>query len=168
MESRCVFAVIIDHIVISDPLHLTTLTITQLAVYWRSPPVSRGLGGTLINADWSIPLASPCPKMAESGYKGCTIPIDFNKPTSSCPVISIPYAGVNSHPLFVGVSYSFILIVPENSNWYAINVPPETMMIDSCLRKCSATGIIWEWGTIWEKTVRMSRIMVVIVADRFD
>lgn len=144
MESLCIFAVIIDHIVISDPLHLTLLSITQLAVYWRSPPVSRGFGGTLINADWSIPLASPCPEMAESGYKGRTIPVDFNKPTSSCPVISIPYTGVNPHTLFAGVSNSFILVVPENSNWYAINVPPETMMTYSRFRDCSATGIILE------------------------
>lgn len=128
IESLCIFAIVIDHVVVSNPLHLTLLTKTQLLVYGGSPPVGRGRGGTLSSAKRSIPLASPCPEVTESGYEGCTIPVDLDKATSSCPVISIPQTGVNPHPLLIWVVNTFALIVSEDAYWQIINVPPEGMV----------------------------------------
>lgn len=125
IEPFSIFAVVIDHVVISYPLHLAQLVIAQLAVCKGCPPVSRVAGSTLTDADWSIPLASPCPKIAVSCYKGCTTPINLNSPTLSCPVISIPQAGINPHSLFVWVSNPLIFIVTKNTDWHAINMPPE-------------------------------------------
>ncbi|KAH7572266.1 hypothetical protein JRO89_XS04G0229800 [Xanthoceras sorbifolium] len=56
------FIVVIDHVVISDPLQLTHLGIAQMAVHRGSPPVGWGFSRTLTNADRPIPLASSCPE----------------------------------------------------------------------------------------------------------
>jgi hypothetical protein len=125
IEPLSVIAVVVDHVVVSDPLHLIQLGIAQLAIGGRCPPVRWGLGSTLIYANWSIPLASPCPKIAVSCYEGCHCPINLNSPTLSCPVISIPQAGVDPHSLFVWVSNPLIFIVTVYADWYIINVPPE-------------------------------------------
>ncbi|KAK3003422.1 hypothetical protein RJ639_018687 [Escallonia herrerae] len=93
----------------------------------RGPPVGGGREGTLGNANRPIPLACPCPKIAAPGYEGCTIPVNLDKPTSCCPVISIPQTGINHHPLLVRVPNPQKLIVSEDSKWQAINVPPETI-----------------------------------------
>lgn len=90
IEPFKILAVVIDHVVVSYPLHLTLFCITQLTVCWWCPPVSRSNWSTFTDTDWSIPLASPCPKSAVSCYERRTIPINLNQPPSSSPVISIP------------------------------------------------------------------------------
>uniref|UniRef100_A0A6N2KM28 Uncharacterized protein n=1 Tax=Salix viminalis TaxID=40686 RepID=A0A6N2KM28_SALVM len=67
----------------------------------RLKTFSCGVGSTSIYANRSIPLASPCPKIAVSCNEGCSCPINLNSPTLSCPAISIPQAGVSPHSLFV-------------------------------------------------------------------
>lgn len=90
VEPLCIFAIIVNHVVISDPLHLTILRIAQLAINRWSPPVCRGIECTLANAGCPSPLTSSGPKVTESSDEGCTGPIDFHKPASGGPVISIP------------------------------------------------------------------------------
>lgn len=126
IESLCIFTVVVDHVIISCPLHLTLFTTAQLFVNWGGPPVGGGWRGTLSSAKLSIPLASPRSEMTESGYERCTIPVDLHKATSSCPVVSVPQTGVNPHPLLVWVSNSFTLIVSIYANWQIVNVPPES------------------------------------------
>ncbi|KAF7819788.1 Transmembrane protein 234 like [Senna tora] len=82
--------VVIDHEIVSDPIQVPLLGITQLGVLEMSPPISRHVGGTVSDADGSIPLASPCSETMESGYEWCTTPVSLKKASSSCPVISIP------------------------------------------------------------------------------
>ena len=125
LEPLSVRAVVVDHVVIPDPLHFTQLGAAQLAVGGGCPPVSWGVGSTLIYANRSIPLASPCPKIAVSCNEGCDCPINLNSPTLSCPVISIPQAGVSPHSLFVWVSNPFFIVVTEYTDRHVINVPPE-------------------------------------------
>ena len=90
IESFSIFAVVIDHEVISDSLHLTNLATAQLAVSRGSPPVRWGSGGTLIDTHWPIPLASSCPKPTEAGNERCTFPVNLDQPASCCPIIRIP------------------------------------------------------------------------------
>ena len=145
IEPFSIYAVIINQVVISDQLHLTHLSTIQLVVHGRSPPISRGIGGTLINADSSIPIASPGPKLPEPSYERCIGPIDLDSPTLSCPTITIPNANIDPHSLFIGISYPLVLVVPENTNWHTINVPPENMVTNSESRKleiCSTVGMI--------------------------
>jgi len=125
IESFGVSAIIIDHVIVSDPIQLTQLSITQLLVCGRSPPIGRDIWRTLVDADCSIPLASPCSKIIQSSYEWCTTPICLNKSTSCCPIICIPQAGINLHSLPVWESNALIFIVAVHPNWYTINVPPE-------------------------------------------
>lgn len=63
IEPFGVIAVIVDHVVVSDPLHLPKLSKAQLAVGRGCPPVGRRSGGALGYADRSGPLASPRPEI---------------------------------------------------------------------------------------------------------
>ncbi|GFY80832.1 casein kinase I-like 3 [Actinidia rufa] len=56
VESLSVFAVVVDHVVISEPLHLTLLSIVQLVVGWGGPPVGGCSGPTLASAHWPFHL----------------------------------------------------------------------------------------------------------------
>lgn len=96
-----------------------------MVVYGGSPPIGTGAGGALTNADGSIPKASLWPKLSELSYEGCIAPVDLDAPTLSCPAIAVVNAGIGSHPLCVGISYPFVLVVSENTNRHAINIPPE-------------------------------------------
>ncbi|KAJ6355518.1 hypothetical protein OIU77_005997 [Salix suchowensis] len=107
IEPLSVCAVVVDHVVITDPLHFTQLGAAQLAIRGGCPPVSCGVGSTLIYANRSIPLASPCPKSAVSCNEGCSCPINLNSPTLSCPVISIPQAG--SHVCWVKYYCTYVI-----------------------------------------------------------
>ena len=78
IEPFCICAVIRNHVVISDPLQLTHLSIIQFVVHGRSPPVRIGIGGTLTNTNSSIPIASPWPKLCELSYESCIGPIDLD------------------------------------------------------------------------------------------
>ena len=90
VESFDVSAVVIDHVIPPDPIQLCLLTVTQLVVIGRRPPIRRDIGGTLTDANWSTPLASPCSKMMKPGYEWCSAPINLNKAASCRPVICIP------------------------------------------------------------------------------
>lgn len=90
IEPLSIFTVVIDHVVVSDPLHLPHLTVTQLAVYGRAPPVSCWSNGALGTANWPIPLACSRSELAEFSCERCTIPVYLHQPASSCPVICIP------------------------------------------------------------------------------
>lgn len=83
VEAFIVFAVVIDHVLVPDPVHLTPLSITELPVLRPCiPPV---VISTLIDANWSIPEASPCPEIAVPGNEWSTIPVNLIKATSGCP-----------------------------------------------------------------------------------
>ena len=90
VESLSVFAVVVDHVVISDPLHLTLLSIAQLVVGWGSPPVGGCLGPALASTNWPVPLASPCPEIAVPRCEWRTVPVDLDAATLCRPVIGIP------------------------------------------------------------------------------
>lgn len=91
VESFVICAVVIYHEVLSDPVQVANLSITQPLVYARSPPICWDIGGTLMNAHCPItPLASPCPETIKPGLEWCTPPIGLDKPASSCPIVCIP------------------------------------------------------------------------------
>jgi len=75
VESFGVCAVVIDHVIVSDPIQLFQLGVGQLLVSSGSPPICRGIRGTLMDALCSTPLASPCSEMVESGREWCVIPV---------------------------------------------------------------------------------------------
>lgn len=90
VESFGICAVVIDHVILSDPIQLPHLGVTQLLVSPGSPPICRDIGGTLIDALCSTPLASPCSEMVESGHEWCAMPVCLNKPASCCPFVCVP------------------------------------------------------------------------------
>lgn len=65
-------AVVVDHVVISDPLEFPLLVPTQLLIDRGGPPISFVRIGTLVDAKWSIPLASPCIKLTQTSLERCT------------------------------------------------------------------------------------------------
>ena len=75
VESFGICAVVIDHVIVSDPIQLPQLGLSQLLVSSWSPPICRGIRGTLIDALCSSPLASPCSEMVESDCEWCVIPV---------------------------------------------------------------------------------------------
>uniref|UniRef100_A0A2P2N135 Uncharacterized protein n=1 Tax=Rhizophora mucronata TaxID=61149 RepID=A0A2P2N135_RHIMU len=83
-------ALVIDHVVLSYPFHLPLLGMAELTVCRGCSPISRVVQHTSNNADWSIPLAGSCLELVVSHYEGCAVPVNFNEPTSFCPVICIP------------------------------------------------------------------------------
>ena len=107
--------------------YLWPIWVLFMVVHGRSPPVRIGIGGTLTNTNSSIPRASPWPKLCELSYERCIGPIDLDSPTFSCPVVTVPNAGINSQSLLIGISYPLVLVVLENTNWSTINVPPESV-----------------------------------------
>ncbi|CAI0390106.1 unnamed protein product [Linum tenue] len=70
VESLEIVAVVVDHVIISHPLHLALLGRAQLFVCRRCPPVSWATDSTLGDAGRSIPLASPSSEIAVPGYEG--------------------------------------------------------------------------------------------------
>lgn len=124
VEPLSIFTVVVDHVVVSDPLHLPHLTVTQLAVCGRAPPISCGSEGALHNANWSIPFACSCPESAKSSSKWCAAPVYLYQSPSSRPIIRVPYARINSHSLLIGIRNPHALIVGEDSDWKPINKPP--------------------------------------------
>ena len=79
-----------DHVVISDPMHQTLLSIAQLAVRGRGPPVGCISGGALADANLPVPLASPCPEIAVPRCEWRTVPVDLDAAALCRPVIGIP------------------------------------------------------------------------------
>jgi len=49
-----VFAVVVDHVVISDPRQLSEFGIAQLAIGGGCPPVGCGVGSTLTDAKTAV------------------------------------------------------------------------------------------------------------------
>ena len=125
IEPFSVFAVIIYHVVLLDFIKLSQLRSTELCISWRSPPVCWGLSGTLTNAGYSIPVTSSWPKVAKACREWCVGPIGFHAASLSCPIICIPQAGIYPHTLLVRETYPLLFVVPENSYWDTINIPPD-------------------------------------------
>lgn len=135
VEPLSIFTVVVDHVVVSNPFHLPRLAVTQLAVYGRAPPVSCGSGSALHNANWPAPPACSCPEPAESSGERCAVPINLNQSTSSCPVIGVPYARINSHCFLVGIRNPHAFIVGEDSDRKSVDEPPgESIERDRHLR----------------------------------
>ena len=124
IETLVICAVVINHVVISNPFQLTLLIPIQLLVNRGGPPVSLAGKGTLENAKGSIPLTSSCIEFTQTGLEWCTGPVNFNQTASCCPVISVPQTRVDLHSLLVWETNSFTLVVPEDPNRYTINIPP--------------------------------------------
>ncbi|KAL3532496.1 hypothetical protein ACH5RR_006017 [Cinchona calisaya] len=100
--------------------------ISKTVLCWRVSPAARRRQGTLADANWPVPCASPWSKIVDSGNEWCTTPVNLNKATSGCPVISIPKGSVYPHSLLIWLGNTLPLIVPENSEWNTINIPTES------------------------------------------
>lgn len=124
VEPLIVLAVIVDHVVVSHPLHLALLIVAQLAVVGWRPPVTWHAGSTLANAPWAGPCASPRPKVAVVGPEGCPTPVGLDPAALGCPVVCIPQARIEPHPLLVRVWNPFLLVVSVHPDGDAVDVPP--------------------------------------------
>lgn len=100
-EPLGVSTVIIDHIVISHPLKLLLLVGIQILLYNE------------------VGRRSDSTEVAEGCHKGGFIPVALDEPTSGCPIICIPKAGVYPHCLAIRkmkIVTQLFLPVLEHSN----------------------------------------------------
>lgn len=112
------------------PIQLPQLGTAQLAVNRVVPPVSGRVRGALGDADRSIKLAGSRPEPPAFRHEWRAVPVDLNQPSSGCPVISIPQAGVHSHALLVRVRDPLLLVVSEHSDWQPVDIPPEINFVE--------------------------------------
>jgi len=64
-----------------------------------------------------VPFAGSQAELPVSSYEWRGVPVDLLQATPSCPVIGVPYAGIDPHPLLVGVWDPDTFIVSEDSDW---------------------------------------------------
>lgn len=121
-ESLSVFAVIIDHVIILNPFHLTlACKIKVLPEPWVADGVREGRIWTARRCS-IIPNTSIDTKVSIGSNEGCLCPINLDKSTSCCPVISIPKTRVNPHLLVLREWNTNSFQVLEFSNWNAIYI----------------------------------------------
>ncbi|KAM0061081.1 hypothetical protein Hdeb2414_s0004g00131731 [Helianthus debilis subsp. tardiflorus] len=64
VETLIICAVVVDHVVISNPFEFSLLVPAQLLIGRGGPPINLVRISTLINTNGSIPLTSPSIKLA--------------------------------------------------------------------------------------------------------
>ena len=94
LEPLGISAVIVDHIVVSDPIHLTTLRITKFEVLRISPPVGGIFAGAFSNAVCIRAVASIRLVVLQACCKWCMTPVSFDPTTLGCPLVCIPQTGI--------------------------------------------------------------------------
>lgn len=128
-EPRSISAVVIDHVVGSNPQELVALVNVQLGQCRLIPPeLVASILATLDNiircdCDWALTGIDVEPSVG--CYEGRMAPISLHPATLSGPVVRIPYRAVNSHGLIFWKWQPMFLHVGVHTYWRSIHKKPE-------------------------------------------
>ena len=117
-EPRFISTVVIDHVVHTNPLILSSLKWTERLVSCSFPPIA-GVWGTVRGSWHRAPFNI---KVLVISIERCFAPINLFKSTSCSPVISFPQCWIDPHRLQLWEWDSFSFVILVDPNWHIIDI----------------------------------------------
>lgn len=103
---------------LADIFQLGNLVSIQVVVFGSLIPFPIVLAG----GDATSNVAGVHAETLERCNEGSCVPIEAYFPTVCSPLAAVPQAGIDAHPLTVGVWHSKVFIVLVDSNWGGVHI----------------------------------------------